>query len=98
MSHNVAKGHESTWGSVLGTMRAMDMVSNGTASACPPETDLPTDGPGLDGSTQVGVDIPGTDTGTADGGQQPERSFGRGVTIWLAVGDGGVSSGGGGCS
>ena len=85
MAESAAKGHESTWGSVLGTMRAMDMVSNGTAPASPPETDAPTDGSGLHGSTQVGMEIPAPDTWTTDGVQQRERSFGRGVTIWLGV-------------
>jgi uncharacterized membrane protein len=77
-------GEESSRGSGMGTMRAMDMVSIGTASATPPETEAATDG-----SDRVVANPPlaGTDASDAGvvGDQPAEKPLGRRVTLWLGI-------------
>ncbi|MGH9096804.1 MAG: glycosyltransferase family 39 protein, partial [Acidimicrobiales bacterium] len=84
MAEKRATREESSRVSGVGTMRAMDMVSIGTASATPPETEEATDGP--DG---VAVNPPVAGTGAsgigAAGDQPADRPFGRGVTLWLGI-------------
>ena len=79
-----ARRRESSRGSGMGTMRAMDMVSIGTASATPPETRDP-----IDATNGLPVEPPAGDAGASDtaiaGDPPAEKSFGRGLTIWLGV-------------
>ncbi len=84
MAENATGREESSWGSGMGTMRAMDMVSIGTASATPPETEERTDGSDGVPVNQPSAGTAATDDGTA-GDHPAEKPFGRGVTLGLGV-------------
>ncbi|HWD51900.1 MAG TPA: glycosyltransferase family 39 protein [Acidimicrobiales bacterium] len=63
----------------------MDMVSTGTASATPPETQPRSDGTDDDRLTRPGAGALGVNTGVAGVEQPEEKPFGRGLTLWLGV-------------
>ena len=83
MTENAHGWEESTRVPGMGTMRAMDMVSIGTASATPPETEEKTDGTAGDLGNQPPADTVASGTGTGD--QPADKPFGRGVTLWLGI-------------
>ena len=84
LAENAHGRGESTRVPGMGTMRAMDMVSIGTASATPPETEEETDGTAGDRGNRPSADT--LASGTGIGGDHPaDPPFGRGVALWLGI-------------
>lgn len=68
---------------VVGTMRAMESVSIGTASPTPPETEAPSED--SDRVTTSLTEPVAADAGTDRGAELEGKPFGRAFTIWLGV-------------
>jgi hypothetical protein len=85
MAENRQHREESIQASVVGTMRAMESASIGTAAPTPSETETPTDGPDRHRSSRPVTDPTPAGTRTGGGDELEGKPFGRRFTLGLGV-------------